>query len=165
MNVAEDLTQKQENFVLHLFEHGNQAAAYRYAYDVSENARDEWIYVEACQLLDNPKVAQRLSELRAKAEERSIFNRMQATEELEEARAMAMKEKNPAAAVSAVNGKVKLWGLEPKRSSRIEHTGPNGGPIKTSDASKTEAELIDQARKLGIDPEALGLGGGEETAD
>lgn len=45
----------------------------------------------------------------------------------------------------------------------LEHTGPDGGPIRTADESKTEAELIEQAQKLGIDPEALGLTGGEEA--
>lgn len=51
--------------------------------------------------------------------------------------------------------------------SKVEHTGKGGGPIQTEDltAVKTEEELIEQARKLGLDPSALGLGGGESTAE
>ena len=51
--------------------------------------------------------------------------------------------------------------------SKVEHTGKGGGPIQTEDltAVKTEEELIEQARKLGLDPGALGLGGGEETQE
>ncbi|MEX0304262.1 MAG: terminase small subunit [Leisingera sp.] len=159
------LTAKQEAFALHYFEQGNAAEAYRQSYDVEENARDSWIYVEACQLLDNPKVALRLQELKERARELAIFNRHQALEEFEAARQLAMKSGAASAAVSAVNGKVKLFGLEPKRSARVEHTGPNGGPIRTSDESKSEAELIEQAQKLGIDPAALGLVGGAEEED
>lgn len=163
--MTDDLTPKQEAFALHFFEHGNAAEAYRQSYDVQENSRDSWIYVEACQLLDNPKITLRLQELKEQAKELSIFNRHQALDEFEEARKLAIKLGAPSAAVSAVNGKVKLFGLEPKRSARIEHTGSDGGPIRTADESKSEAELIEQAQKLGIDPAALGLAGGAEEAD
>ncbi|QNQ64318.1 terminase small subunit [Brucella sp. 6810] len=67
------LTPKQEAFALAFFETGNAAEAYRRSYDVSENAKDQWIYVEACQLLDNPKVAIGLQELREHAERHSII--------------------------------------------------------------------------------------------
>jgi phage terminase small subunit len=38
---------------------------------------------------------------------------------------------------------------------RIEHTGKNGGPIQTED--RTTASLIAEAKRLGIDPTAIGL--------
>ena len=41
------LTPKQEAFARGYFETGNAAEAYRRAYDADENARDNWIYVEA----------------------------------------------------------------------------------------------------------------------
>lgn len=52
-------------------------------------------------------------------------------------------------------------------TNRKELAGPGGGPIKTEDvtAVKTEEELIEQAKKLGLDPSALGLGGSKETAE
>ncbi|WP_305096465.1 terminase small subunit [Croceibacterium aestuarii] len=38
---------------------------------------------------------------------------------------------------------------------RHEHTGRNGGPIQTED--RTTASLIEEAKRLGIDPQTLGL--------
>lgn len=122
------LTEKQEAFTCHYFQEGNAAAAYRHAYDVAENARNEWIYVEACQLLDNPKVAIRLQELRDQAERLSIFTREKALQELEEARALAVNCEMPAAAVSAISGKVKLCGFD--KPITVEHTGKEGAPIE-----------------------------------
>lgn len=135
---SDDLTQKQDAFALAFFETGNAAEAYRRSYDVSENARDGWIYVEACQLLDNPKIARRLKELRAQAERHAIYTRQKAMEEYEEARALAHTSQNPSAAVSAINGKVKLWGLEAPIKQRVEHTGS----VATVDPSKMSAEAM-----------------------
>lgn len=67
------LTDKQDAFALAYVETGNAAEAYRRAYDVAESARDGWLYVEACQLLDNPKVALRIKELQAQAQRLSIY--------------------------------------------------------------------------------------------
>lgn len=120
------LTPKQEAFALAFFETGNAAEAYRRSYDVSENAKDQWIYVEACQLLDNPKVAIRLQELRDHAERHSIYTRQQALDEYEKARDLAIKAGNPSAAVSAINGKVKLYGLEAPVKAKVDHTSSDG---------------------------------------
>jgi len=49
--------------------------------------------------------------------------------------------------------------------NKVEHTGKDGGPIRHSDTTKSEAELIEQAQKLGIDPAALGLVGSEEEGN
>lgn len=86
-------------------------------------------------MLDNPKVAQRLEGLRAEAERLSIYTRQTAMDEYEKARAVAEEIKNPSAMVSAINGKVKLWGIEAPARSRMEHVGKNGGPIQTEDVS------------------------------
>lgn len=129
------LTPKQEAFALAFFETGNAAEAYRRAYDVSENAKDGWLYVEACQLLDNPKIALMLQELREQAERHSIYTRQKAMEELEAARAEAMKLGNPSAAVSAINGKVKLYGLDAPTKIKAEVTGKDGGPIQSEEVS------------------------------
>lgn len=118
-----ELTPKQTAFAMAYFETGNAAEAYRRAYDVAENARDSWIYVEANQLLDHPKIAQRLQELEAQAAELSIYTRHKAMEELEEARTEAKTQGQPAAMVSATNAKVKLTGLD--RPHRVEVTSPD----------------------------------------
>ncbi|MBC8718813.1 terminase small subunit [Ochrobactrum sp. Marseille-Q0166] len=120
------LTPKQEAFALTFFETGNAAEAYRRSYDVSENAKDQWIYVEACQLLDNPKITLRLQELREHAERHSIYTRQQALDEYETARQLAFKTGNPSAVVSAVNGKVKLFGLEAPVKAKVDHTSSDG---------------------------------------
>lgn len=127
------LTEKQEAFALAFLETGNAAEAYRRAYDVAPDAKDGWIYVEACQLLDHPKVALRLQSLRDQAERLSIFNLSAAMDEFEQARTLAKAEKNPSAMVAATTGKVKLFGLD--RPGKVEVTGKDGGPIKTEDVS------------------------------
>ncbi len=99
------LTPKQEAFALAYFETSNAAEAYRRAYDVSENAKDQWIYVEASQLLDHPNVALRLSELEEQAQKLCMFTRQKALEEYEEARQVARKSGSAAAMVSATTGK------------------------------------------------------------
>ena len=67
------LTAKQEAFVQNILQGRNQADAYRSAYNC-ENMSDNAIYREASLLLDNPKVAQRLQELRDKLAKPSILS-------------------------------------------------------------------------------------------
>lgn len=57
------LTPKQEKFVQGIIEGKSQADAYRSAYS-TKNMSDNAIYVEASLLMDDPKIAQRLTELR-----------------------------------------------------------------------------------------------------
>ena len=57
------LTGKQEEFAKNIVQGMSQADAYRSAYDV-EDMSDNAIYVEASRLMDNPKVALRIKELR-----------------------------------------------------------------------------------------------------
>ncbi len=127
------MTPKQEAFALAFFETGNAAEAYRRAYGVTTEDRDSWVYVEACQLLDHPKITLRLKSLQEQAERHSIYTRNKALEEYEDARAMAMTEKNPSAAIAAVTGKVKLSGMD--KPSRVEVTGKDGGAIETKDTT------------------------------
>lgn len=136
--MSDALTPKQEAFALAFFETGNAAEAYRRAYDVSENARNGWIYVEACQLLDNPKIAVRVEELQAQAAKLSLFTVKQAYDELEEARSLAQRVEQPGAAVSAISAKLKLFGLD--RPGRMEITGKGGGPIQTEDVTRRDAD-------------------------
>ncbi len=145
------LTAKQEAFALAYFETGNAAEAYRRAYDVSPDARDSWVYVEACQLLDHPKITLRVEELQGQAERLSIFTRQKALEEFEEARELALKTGAAAAAVSATNGKVKLFGLDAPARIRAEVTGKDGGPIESKAApAMTAAELAEELKRRGI---------------
>lgn len=57
------LTAKQEQFAQNIIAGMSQADAYRSAYSTA-NMSDNAIWCEASKLVDNPKVAQRLKELR-----------------------------------------------------------------------------------------------------
>lgn len=118
------LTEKQETFAIVYVQTANATEAYRQAYDVAEDARDSWIYVEAAQLLDHPKIGPRIKELQDKAKERSEFTVFKALDELDAARVLAMREAQAAAAVSAINGKIKLLGMD--KPNRVQHTSPDG---------------------------------------
>lgn len=124
------LTKNQEAFAVLFVELGNAAEAYRQAYDKDPNARDNWIYVEACQLLGHPKVSLRIKQLEAQLREANQYTLQKAAEELEEARMLAHQEGQAGPAVSAVNAKIKLYGID--KPSRVEVSGPNGAPIPTS---------------------------------
>ena len=148
--MSDKLTGKQEAFSLAFIETGNAAEAYRRAYDVAPDANDSWIYVEACQLLDHPKIAIRIAELNAQAASLSIYTRNAALEELEEARILAHKEGQAGAAVSSVSAKMKLFGLE--RAKKLEVTGKNGGPVEvepTIDLTKVPTEILEALRNAG----------------
>lgn len=123
---ADELTAQQEAFCLAYLETGNAAESYRRAYNTAPNARDNWIYVEASQLLDNPKVARRLNRLQDEAAKMSLYSVKAAYDELELARKLAHKTENPSAAVSAVVGKMKLFGLE---KGRVVVSGDADAPI------------------------------------
>lgn len=77
------LTAKQEQFVQNIIQGMSQADAYRSAYSC-KNMSDNAIYREASLLLDNPKVTQRLSELRDELAKPSIMTAQERLEWLTE---------------------------------------------------------------------------------
>lgn len=103
------------------------------------------IRVEAFQLLEHPKIALQIKKAQEQARRHAIFTVFEASEQYEEARQLANKTGNPSAAVSAINGRVKLFGLEAPTKHKAEVTGKDGGPIQTEDA--TAAVLAALARK------------------
>ena len=114
------LTQKQDAFALAYLETGNAAEAYRRAFNVADADASSWIYVEASKLLRHPKIAQRLERLRLEVENLVVYNICSALFEYEDARLLAMNEGSPGAAVAAIKGKVRLFGLDaPKRESFV----------------------------------------------
>lgn len=141
----QQLTPKQEAFALAFFETGNAAEAYRRSYDVAPDAKDHWIYVEAGQLLDHPDIALRVKSLQAQAERHSIYTRGKALQEYEDARKTALTLGNPSAMVSAINGKVKLCGLEAPAKTKVDHTSSDGTmtPQPGIDLSKAPVELLE----------------------
>ena len=119
------LTPKQETFALGYVEMGSASAAYRQAYN-AENMKPETVNRSAKELLDNPKITARIQELQEAHRERHDVTVDSLTEELEEARKLAIKNEQPSAVVQAVMGKAKLHGLI---KDRHEHTGEDGGPV------------------------------------
>lgn len=105
-----DLTVKQEKFVQKYIELGNASEAYRQSYD-AENMKEKQIWEESSKLKDNPKVAQRVKELKAQHAKRHEVTVDSITAELEEARILSVAEKQLSTAVSATMGKAKLHGL------------------------------------------------------
>ncbi|WP_329760616.1 terminase small subunit [Stenotrophomonas geniculata] len=105
------LTPKQESFCQRYLETGNASEAYRLCYS-AEKAKPETVNRSAKELLDNPKIAARLSELRAEALVGHSVTVASLLKELEEARLVAMKKRQGAAMVQATMGKAKLAGLE-----------------------------------------------------
>lgn len=137
------LTPKQEAFAVGFFTHGIAAKAYREAYDVAPDAKDHWIYVEAGQLLDHPEISLRLQELKEQAARHAIFTRQSAMDELEEARQAGLKLGMPAAAVSATNSKIKLWGLEAPKKIAATHSNPDGTQLAPAlDVSKLSSAAL-----------------------
>ena len=108
--MANNLTPKQEAFVQAYLTTGNASEAYRQAYDAG-GMKGATINRNAKALLENNKIAARLSAIQAIAVERTLVSVQSLTEELEEARALALQEGQPSAAVSASMGKAKLHGL------------------------------------------------------
>lgn len=140
------LTEKQDAFCLAYIETGNAAEAYRRAYDVDPTKQaNSWIYVEACQLLDNPKVALRIEGLQKEAERLALYNVSKAFDEYENARQLATEEKNPSAAVSAINGKVKLFGLD--QPTKVDHTSSDG-TMSPKDVKLSPDDIIKHASEL-----------------
>ena len=153
------LTLKQEAFALAYFETGNAAEAYRRSYDVEDNARDEWIYVEASQLLDNPKIAQRLEALSEQAAQLSIYTRHRAMEELEEARLEEKKNAQSSAMVGATTAKIKLLGLD--KPSRLEVSSPDGSmtpapAVVLSNLSDKELKQLERLTNKAANSDGVG---------
>lgn len=111
MSQITTLTPKQENFCLAYLETGNASEAYRRAYDVG-GMTDTSINRKAKEVLDNGKIAARLSELREPILKRHAITVDDLLAELEEARQLAMGTESAAPAVAATMGKAKLLGYD-----------------------------------------------------
>jgi phage terminase small subunit len=138
------LTTKQEAFALAFVETGIATEAYRRAYDVTQEANVSWVHVEACQLLDHPKVAQRVKQLQEEAARMSLYSVRAAFDEYGEAIDLAKTTQNPSAMVAAIKGKVALFGLEAPAKAKVEHTSPDGSmsPKAGIDLTKAPPELL-----------------------
>lgn len=99
----------------------------------------------ASRLSTNVNVAQRVAELQGRAAKKAEVTLESLLNELEEARTLAMGEKQSSAAVSATMGKAKLTGL---LIEKREHTGRNGGPIQSVDLTKLSGDELAQLENI-----------------
>ncbi len=105
------LTDKMEGACQAYIENGgNKSEAYRTAYN-AENMADETIWVKACELFKQDKVAVRVLELQEAHRERHNVTVDTITRELDENRDVAKEEKQSAAMTAATMGKAKIHGL------------------------------------------------------
>lgn len=119
------LTPKQELFAQKYIELGNASEAYRTAYDAK--GTDKTVWEAASRLLADSKVSARVNEWKSYHAARHAVTVDSITTELEEARILAIGEKQTSAAVSASMGKAKLHGLIVEKNKLA---GKDGGPIK-----------------------------------
>ena len=112
------LTPKQDDFCHKFLELKSASAAYRAAYD-AEKSRPETVHRNATTLLNNTKVATRLDELRAKADQYTEITLEEVSTALRTALDMALDSGQSSAATAAAMGLGKLGGLVTDRQ-RIE---------------------------------------------
>ena len=106
-----ELTAKQEALCQAYIEcGGNQSEAYRRAYD-TKNMEAKTIWEAASRLFNDSKVCARVLELQAIHAERHNVTVDTLTNELDAVKDLAMAEKQPAAATSAIMGKARVHGL------------------------------------------------------
>jgi len=107
------VTEQEEKFSRAFVETGNASEAYRQSYK-SDKMSVNALGVEASRMLDRPRVALRIKQLREKHSVRHNVTVDSIVAELEEARQMALNAATPqtSAAVAASMGKAKLYGYD-----------------------------------------------------
>jgi phage terminase small subunit len=122
------LTPKQELFCLEYIKTGNASEAYRTAYDAAK-MKPATVNRSAKEVLDNPKIAARVEELRkpvVEAAQLTLAEHLRALKELRDA-ALAQNQFGPAVTAEVSRGKAS--GLYTEKQ---EITGKDGGPIDHS---------------------------------
>lgn len=113
------LTAKQEAFAQGIADGLDQASAYRAAYN-AENMSDPAIYVEASRIMDNPKVALRVKELKDALAERVLWTREMSVKAL----VQTFKESSGSVRVAAVKELNAMHGYN--EPSKLNVTGNIG---------------------------------------
>ena len=110
------LTGKQEKFAQGIAKGLSQADAYREAYNCKD-MQDGGVYREACLLINNPKITQRIEELRKRNLEKNYDRNVRYyLEKLERIAQKAEAESQYAAAISALKEDAKISGVYVEKS-------------------------------------------------
>jgi phage terminase small subunit len=105
------LTTKQERFCKSFIETGNASEAYRQSYDC-QKMKGPTINRNAVALLDNSKIATRVGELQLNLQKKFEVTVESLSKELDEDRQLARSLGQPGAAISALNVKARIHGLD-----------------------------------------------------
>jgi len=105
------LTVKQEKFCKSYIETGNASEAYRQSYDC-QKMKGASINRNAVALLDNTKIATRIGELQLTLQKKFEVTVESLSKELDEDRQLARSLGQPGAAISALNVKARIHGLD-----------------------------------------------------
>ena len=122
------LTPKQEAFCLAYLETGNASESYRRAYE-AENMTPETVNREAKAVIDNPKIAARLAELREPALRKAQITLESHLSRLDELGRKAEEAANFNAAIAAEVARGKASGVHVEKSEQAL-TGAGGGPLQ-----------------------------------
>jgi hypothetical protein len=125
---------KHELFAQALAKGENATAAYKAAgYSARGNAAE----ASASRLLRDAKVQGRLIELQERAAVKVELTIADIIEQLQDDRQLAHNIEQAGSAVSASLGMAKVLGF---LKDKVEHSGPDGGPIEHHNAAKAEIE-------------------------
>ena len=105
------LTTKQEKFCKTFIETGNASEAYRQSYDC-QKMKGPSINRNAVALLDNTKITTRVGELQLNLQKKFEVTVESLSKELDEDRQLARSLGQPGAAISALNVKARIHGLD-----------------------------------------------------
>ena len=105
------LTTKQEKFCKTFIETGNASEAYRQSYDC-QKMKGPTINRNAVALLDNTKITTRVGELQLNLQKKFEVTVQSLSKELDEDRQLARSLGQPGAAISALNVKARIHGLD-----------------------------------------------------
>jgi len=114
------LTPKQEKFAQGVAKGLSQSDAYREAYSVKETTKPESVNQTASQLMAEPHIHSRVSELREKGAKKAVITLQSHLARLEELGQAAAKSGQHGAAITAEIARAKAAGL---LSDKIEHAG------------------------------------------
>lgn len=144
------LTPKQERFVSEYLKDANaKQAAIRAGYAAGSAE------VQGCRLLRNAQVRAAVANAQRKVSRRAEVTAESLLEELEEARQLALQEKQTSAAVAASMGKAKIGG-------HIVERHKHSGVIGTYDLSKLSDEELDRLESI-LGP--LAVAGGDQGGE
>lgn len=147
------LTPKEEKFARLYVEIGNASEAYRQTFTVGEETKKESVWRNAHEVLKRPDVSSRISELQDQAMVTHNVTMESLLKEFDDVKNLAMNAEalgsklQLGAAVSAINGKMKLVGLD---KTTINHTSDDGtmSPVMDLDFTKLEDNEIAELKRL-----------------